>query len=69
MSRYNTDVYYRIMISDGDLIVVCLQSFDENDYNAAKWFSEDTYATKEEAQKVVDRIDLYVARNVLNRGR
>lgn len=50
----DSPVYYKILITNEGLKVVCLQWFDEFDYPKNKWFGERQFNTEEEAQEVVD---------------
>ena len=53
-------IYYKIYLSSNDnkLVVVCLQDFDEPDYNQNQFYKEDDYdkifQTEEEAIKFLN---------------
>lgn len=45
-------VYYRIIhsLEDDEAVVVCMQWFDEYDYDQARFLTEKTFPTEKEAQ-------------------
>ena len=46
------EVYYRILLRDGGFRVVCMQWFDEDDYNHQDYFNEIKYRSEEDAWAV-----------------
>jgi len=60
------EVYYRIHIAEnGTLVVVCLQEFDERDYEPRQWLSDTKFETEDDAQEVVDGIYRFIGRYYL----
>lgn len=55
-----SDVYYKIIRKDGGLAVVCLQDFDEPDYDQRKFLSQYKYSTEEEAEEVINGIKCFI---------
>ncbi len=56
--------YYKIIRSNEDprkLVVACLQSFDEADYDQSRFLSDYKYPSEEDAQKVINGIKIYLA--------
>jgi hypothetical protein len=44
-------VYYRLYVSKNDGIkIVCMQSFDEDDYDQSRFVNKERYETEEEAE-------------------
>lgn len=54
MYNLGNEVYYRLFVGrDNEPVVVCMQWFDENDYNQKRFINEERYETEEEAERVL----------------
>lgn len=59
---YDDKVYYRVLVYPNEVVVACMQWFDEYDYDKSSRLNDKKYASEEEAEVVAS-----LARAVLNR--
>lgn len=60
------DIYYKIMKDNTGISVICLQEFDEKDYNQNLFIKDKDgnsliFTTEEEARKYINKNKLYIA--------
>lgn len=53
----DNEVYYRIYLGKSDeIVIVCLQRFDEHDYNQSRFLSEQRFISEEIANEFIRTI-------------
>lgn len=50
------DVYWRILLTNDDIHIVCMQWFDETDYDQNKFLSKEKFESEEKATEFVREI-------------
>lgn len=61
-----SDVYYRILRDDDNVLhVVCLQDFDEKDYDQSRFVFNRRFGSEEEAMEVVNGMNIWLANVVM----
>lgn len=58
------DVYWKIMATKEGLKAICLQDFDEKDYDQTKFLSQYKFQSEEDAQGFIQDIHAYIGRNM-----
>ena len=58
-------VYYKIREDEGKLSVVCLQDFDEIDYDQSKFISKYKFNTEQDADEMINGIYTFIGKMLL----
>jgi hypothetical protein len=52
----DNDVYWRPYITNDGVVAVCMQWFDEYDYDSSRYYNDKKYKTEKKCQKKCDKI-------------
>jgi hypothetical protein len=60
--------YYKILQEGKELTVVCLQWFDEKDYDYNQWLTDDKFETEAQAYVIINCIQAYLGKVGMSNG-
>lgn len=63
-----SEIYWKILIMDDDTIEpVCLQDFDEKDYNQNKFLTQKRFSSEEEIKEVIRGIYAWLGQLIMDK--